>query len=1148
MAFRIHRGIWQFQKPDGAYESKYKLNDSGQLVETDTEGNETGGMTASVSWTSVSGRPTALSGFTNDLGNYGGWLTTSGKAADSDKVDGYHASNLWRNDGGSWNPGANILLGQTANNQEWSFDITRNGYTGGYWHVWDSANSTMLKVDAVSGKVSAPYNFVGNLEGSATTLATARTLTIGNTGKTFNGGANVSWTLAEIGAQAAGSYAAASHTHDDRYYTESEVDSLLAGKQAAGSYAASNHNHTYNVNDNWLRENGDNANFQIYGNTRQVAFRTDGTTEYASGVGGYAFAWMYGGDAASNRRMLLASDGRLWSSYHGWMDDAFQPRGSYAATSHTHAISDVTGLQTALDGKQAAGTYLTSLPSHNHDDRYFTETESDNRFVRKDTTGQYLKPYNEYTSNLPNSSVPSSIVSQMGGGGLRVDFLSNPSFGSWAHAISFSGYNGYNMYQLAGHYKGSGGEGPDLYVRCEPNHAQNSWSSWEKLWHTGNDGSGSGLDADLLDGNHASAFYLATNPSGYITGSYLNDYTRGAYRVISDYGGNTTWYLRSNGQFIFATGHDWTASFRLSIDNGSGYGNNGSWAYFGQQDSNSTNGTWRGVRIRKYAGGNVDGDLSAGAFYIGDARKDLLWDTAYNWGNHAGLYAAASHTHSIANVTGLQGALDGKQAAGSYLTSLPAHTHDDRYYTESESDTRFATAAQGAKADSALQSLPAHTHDDRYYTESESLSLFARKDTNSAIGGNLVIGNGTYGNSTAYGNSGARLMFSGSNSDAQGNYYIGTNHEEYGGNYSKLDLRWHTGIRMGAQAGYGGIRFYDNEDFGSRIMSIGESDTNVRIDNNLWIGGAGGWITDLLAGKQASGSYAAASHTHTIANVTGLQAALDDKQAAGSYAASSHTHDYVPLAGGTMSGTLTLKNISGVSQTVPNSYGAYLHLGSWGDGRTAAGAVLVNTAYRADYATSLFDMNISRFTNDSGYITAYGAQGANGNFYIDDNYGNTVVGVYSSTRYQGVYAMGDAYKLAADGASTGSLYGIAWTHTNVGGESKSGLGHQALFMMNGRTYTAIGSGIWTDGTITTTSHGTSANWNTAYGWGNHASAGYLTSLPSHNHDGSYLPIDGKAADSNLLDGLDLHTGRNNEANKIVRTQANGYVEDRKSVV
>jgi hypothetical protein len=31
------------------------------------------------------------------------------------------------------------------------------------------------------------------------------------------------------------------------------------------------------------------------------------------------------------------------------------------------------------------------------------------------------------------------------------------------------------------------------------------------------DGTTSGLDADLLDGNHASAFYLATNPNGYTT-------------------------------------------------------------------------------------------------------------------------------------------------------------------------------------------------------------------------------------------------------------------------------------------------------------------------------------------------------------------------------------------------------------------------------------------------------------------------------------------------------------------------------------------------------------------------------------------------------------------------------------------------------
>ena len=37
------------------------------------------------------------------------------------------------------------------------------------------------------------------------------------------------------------------------------------------------------------------------------------------------------------------------------------------------------------------------------------------------------------------------------------------------------------------------------------------------------------------------------------------------------------------------------------------------------------------------------------------------WNTAYGWGNHAGLYSLLGHTHTIANVTGLQTALDGKE-------------------------------------------------------------------------------------------------------------------------------------------------------------------------------------------------------------------------------------------------------------------------------------------------------------------------------------------------------------------------------------------------------------------------------------------------------------------------------------------------------
>jgi hypothetical protein len=40
--------------------------------------------------------------------------------------------------------------------------------------------------------------------------------------------------------------------------------------------------------------------------------------------------------------------------------DGKQAAGSYAAASHTHTIAETTGLQTALDGKQAAGSYASN--------------------------------------------------------------------------------------------------------------------------------------------------------------------------------------------------------------------------------------------------------------------------------------------------------------------------------------------------------------------------------------------------------------------------------------------------------------------------------------------------------------------------------------------------------------------------------------------------------------------------------------------------------------------------------------------------------------------------------------------------------------------------------------------------------------------
>jgi hypothetical protein len=98
--------------------------------------------------------------------------------------------------------------------------------------------------------------------------------------------------------------------------------------------------------------------------------------------------------------------------------------------------------------------------------------------------------------------------------------------------------------------------------------------------------------------------------------------------------------------------------------------------------------------------------------------------------------------------------------------------------------------------------------------------------------------------------------------------------------------------------------------------------------------------------------------------------------------------------------------------------------------------------------------------------TAARATRANGNLYIDDNYGNGIVGAYASTRYQGVFAMGDSYKLPADGTTTGSLYGMAWSHPNAGGVAGNLDSHGMLVLINGGFGSCMSYSIKASGNVT----------------------------------------------------------------------------------
>lgn len=86
----------------------------------------------------------------------------------------------------------------------------------------------------------AQTTITGNA-GTATTLATARTLTIGNTGKSFDGSTNVSWNLSEIGA------APNTHSHNFLNIKGSNTISSTANDTTANWVQQNNSIHWYST-------------------------------------------------------------------------------------------------------------------------------------------------------------------------------------------------------------------------------------------------------------------------------------------------------------------------------------------------------------------------------------------------------------------------------------------------------------------------------------------------------------------------------------------------------------------------------------------------------------------------------------------------------------------------------------------------------------------------------------------------------------------------------------------------------------------------------------------------------------------------------------------------------------------------------------
>ena len=196
--------------------------------------------------------------------------------------------------------------------------------------TWGSWNNTLA--NNISGNAS-----------TATTLQTARTLTIGNTGKSFNGSGNISWSLSEIGA------AASSHSHNSLTTKGTNTINSTANDTVSNWGA---HGHSVH----WYTQSG-----CLNGQPSQYGY----ILNLGSGTEVHQL-WM---TQASGNLAHRGGNGYGWNGSWKTILDSSNFT-SYAASSHTHNmismksghVSDWTS-SSAMNGKTYMGGWHGNLTS-----------------------------------------------------------------------------------------------------------------------------------------------------------------------------------------------------------------------------------------------------------------------------------------------------------------------------------------------------------------------------------------------------------------------------------------------------------------------------------------------------------------------------------------------------------------------------------------------------------------------------------------------------------------------------------------------------------------------------------------------------------------------------------------------------------------
>ena len=700
-------------------------------------------------------------------------------------------------------------------------------------------------------------------------------------------------------------YSLTGHTHDDRYYTETEVDAKLAGKAASG--------HTNAI-----------AGSGTTGTLGHV--RVDGTTITANTSGVISVV------PSGHTHPQYSTTGHTHNDiyYTESEVDSFLAGKSntghthdYAASSHT-TVKAGNGTNGTLGHVKADGTTITAnttsglisviASGHNHDDRYYTETEVDSKLANKSDTGH---------------TTPIASTSQRGH--VTVDGTSITATSTGKISVVASGHS-HPQYSTTGHTHDD-----RYYTESEVN----------------------SFLAGKADSGHTTAI-ATTGATGHIkiddTTVKLND--KNQLYVVNN--------AHTHNQYS-PTGHNHDDIYYTETEVDSKLAGKANSGHTSVIAGSGTTGALGHVRVD---GTTIAVNASNGVISIKDASKYSLTshthDDMYytesevdtflagksNTG-HTHDYAASSHT-TVKAGNGTNGTLGHVKADGTTITAntsgvisviASGHNHDDRYYTETEVDSKLAgksdtghttpiasttqrghvtvdgtsiTATSAGKISVVASghshpqySTTGHTHDDRYYTESEVNSFLAGK----ADSGHTTVKAATGSTGTL-----GHVRADGTTIAVDSNAVIsviasGHSHPQYSQTSHTHDDRYYTESEVDS-------KLAGKAASGHTIAIAGSGTTgtlgHVRVDGTTIAINASGVI-----GVKDVSKYSITSHTHddryyTETEVDTFLAGKADSGHTHDYAASSHT---TVKAGNGTSGALGHVKADGTTITANTTSG-----------------------------------------------------------------------------------------------------------------------------------------------------------------------------------------------------------------------------------